>query len=174
MIVWCNLDKREVLSEADCYYCSMKKIIDTCPFFMGIKDAPEKEYKEYQRKHLKYNERKNMKYIRKDEVLEIVEKGGFLSEILNDIRNLKTYKGTKKKNKITKKVLERVSENIRKKWNLCFCSENCAYLLINEKEQNEFEENMNWKPDHLCSKYKCRLIHGNYHPKLLREKDCDE
>jgi hypothetical protein len=177
MIVWCNLDKREVLSEADCYYCPIKKIIDICPFFMGIKDAPKKEYEKYQREHLKYNERKNMEYIRKDEVLKII-KDLFdnyihvrLYHLCYEIRKLKTYKGINRNQVIEEEMTKLLNDNIIKKM---FCPENCAYLLINEEEQDEFAEHMNYCPDHLCSKYKCRLIHGIYHPKILREKGCDE
>lgn len=60
MVVWCNLNKREVLSEADCYYCEDRiGKMNYCQYLMKTKDAPKKDYDEYNKKHLEYNERKN-------------------------------------------------------------------------------------------------------------------
>lgn len=119
-----------------------------------------------------------MEYIKKDEVLGIIKDFKDYDRIwitkntlLSAIDMLKTYKGMNRNQIVEEEMIKSLNDNIIKEM---FCPKNCAYLLINEKEQDEFAKNMNYHPDHLCSKYKCRLIHGNHHPKILREKGCDE
>jgi len=143
-----------------------------------------------------------MEYIKKDEVLSIINKDNYKivdipdsvakSCIIADIKRLNVYKGKKKSEIVSEyfkrlerdkdyipdileqlKELDTSSKNKNNKENK-FCPDDCCYLLLNEDEQNEFYENMNWRQDHLCSKYKDRLVHGYYHPKLLRLEECDE
>lgn len=47
MLVWCDLNKREVLSEADCYFCRDKIVkLDLCHYFKKIEDVVQKELEE--------------------------------------------------------------------------------------------------------------------------------
>ena len=44
----------------------------------------------------------------------------------------------------------------------------CKYLNITELEQNKLPG----KPDHRCLKWNKRLIHGVFHPELIRCQEC--
>lgn len=47
MLVWCDLNKREVLSEADCYFCRDKiGKTEHCQYFKKIEDVVQKELEE--------------------------------------------------------------------------------------------------------------------------------
>jgi len=46
------------------------------------------------------------------------------------------------------------------------CPDYCEHLSITESEQNRRKD----KPDHICRKYNVRIIHGPFHPKIMK---CD-
>jgi len=48
-----------------------------------------------------------------------------------------------------------------------FCNE-CRFLSITEKEQDKLKE----KPDHICEKYDVKLVHLQFHPKILKCHEC--
>ncbi len=48
-----------------------------------------------------------------------------------------------------------------------FCGE-CRFLSITEKEQNKLKN----KPDHICRKYDNKLVHLQFHPRILKCKEC--
>jgi len=49
-----------------------------------------------------------------------------------------------------------------------FCPDNCPALSPTEGEQGHSKEH------HICSRYGRRVIHGDYHPKILKCKPCRE
>lgn len=49
-----------------------------------------------------------------------------------------------------------------------FCSNNCEYLNLNEREQNLYKT----KEDHVCKKYNKTLKHENFHPLILKCEEC--
>lgn len=49
-----------------------------------------------------------------------------------------------------------------------FCSNNCEFLNLNEREQNLYHS----KEDHKCTKYNVTLKHENFHPLLLKCEEC--
>jgi len=49
-----------------------------------------------------------------------------------------------------------------------FCHPNCRYLAPWEENQSELHEM------HICGKYNVRVLHGKFHPKLIRVGECDE
>ncbi len=51
-----------------------------------------------------------------------------------------------------------------------FCPDNCKYLSITEKEQDEKEGG--WKIPHICNKTGERIKHGQSHPKLIQLESC--
>jgi len=54
-----------------------------------------------------------------------------------------------------------------------FCGK-CAFLKNNEKEQSLIYKNTGRRVFHCCLKYKERLYHGDYHPKILKCSKCKE
>lgn len=50
-----------------------------------------------------------------------------------------------------------------------FCPNDCRYLSITEKQQGMFNRK---DIPHMCKKTKERIIHGEYHPKLIQTEAC--
>jgi hypothetical protein len=54
-----------------------------------------------------------------------------------------------------------------------FCPANCKYLSETEQQQDaRWYEGIRGKRSHICNKFKDRVFHGVYHPKLIRLKRC--
>lgn len=52
-----------------------------------------------------------------------------------------------------------------------FCYENCKNLDPTEEEQRK--TGMRNNPFHYCNKYKIRVMHGGYHPNLIKLGKCN-
>ncbi|KKN03776.1 hypothetical protein LCGC14_1104130 [marine sediment metagenome] len=46
----------------------------------------------------------------------------------------------------------------------------CIYLKPTEREQNKDSQ----KPNHICTLYNKRVIHGYHHPSILKLRKCTE
>jgi hypothetical protein len=51
-----------------------------------------------------------------------------------------------------------------------FCCPDCEFLSITEMEQNNIKDGN--KESHICKKYNKRLVHGIYHPELVKLDEC--
>jgi hypothetical protein len=51
---------------------------------------------------------------------------------------------------------------------MVFCGTNCKFLRPKEYEQTDEKE------IHLCKKYNKRVLHLDFHPRLIRLPECDE
>ena len=50
-----------------------------------------------------------------------------------------------------------------------FCADNCNWLNPTEYEQDQQKHKIN----HFCNRYGKRVVHGRYHPKLIKVEDCN-
>ncbi len=60
------------------------------------------------------------------------------------------------------------------KTDVLFCKQNCKYLNITEKEQDEHRSKGYMHTAHYCKKYNKSLYHLRYHPNIIKIGDCNE
>ena len=53
-----------------------------------------------------------------------------------------------------------------------YCPQDCCYLSLTEKRQNELKNITGMNSHHFCKKYNVRLYHLLAHPNLYRCEQC--